>query len=66
MWQELDRQNEYFTFDPLDQRSLNDTLSQIVTIASRLKEMDDKGRAAATMIALILGVFFLAAVLGHE
>ena len=56
----------YFTFDPLDQGSLNDTLSQIVTIASRLKEMDDKGRAAATMIALILGVFFLAAVLGHE
>lgn len=49
----------YFTFDPFDQGSLHEAMTRVVGVASKLKDLEDKGKAAAAMIMLFLGLGFL-------
>jgi len=55
----------YFTYDPFDQKSLNETLLHAKSIASNLKESEDKAKAAAILVLFLLGLGFLGA-LGGE
>ena len=57
----------YFTYDPLDQRTLDEMVSRVQEIASAFKENEDKAKAAFTVIALILGgILFFGALSGDS
>jgi len=49
----------YGTFDPLSEESLDDMMLHVEDLAIRVKEFADKEKAAAGIIAGILGVLFL-------
>ena len=51
----------YAKFNPLSQESLDSIVAKIHSIATTLKESDDKGKAIGTFIMLILGIAFLGA-----
>ena len=56
----------YFTFDPFDQSSLQEAMNRIIGVASQLKEQEDKGKAAAVLIMLFLGLGFFGAAFGKK
>lgn len=51
----------YATFDPLDQKTLNEMVLKVQSLASFIKESDDKGKAVAFLIMAFLGLGFFGA-----
>lgn len=51
----------YHTFDPFSRESLDEAMKRLVAVGSELKEQEDKGRAAAFLIMLFLGLGFFGA-----
>lgn len=56
----------YFTYDPLDQNTLNEMVNKVQEIASAFKENEDKAKAAFTVVALILGGILLFGALSKD
>ena len=56
----------YFTFDPITRESLKEMMVRVHKTAIELKEVEDKGKAAAFIVASLLGLLVLGSVLGKK
>jgi hypothetical protein len=56
----------YFTFDPITRESLKEMMERVHKTAVELKEVEDKGKAAAFIVVSLLGVLFLGSILGGK
>jgi len=57
---------DYYTFDPLDENTLNRAIQRAYKIGTDIKKADDVGKVIATLLLLLLAGFLLSEMIEKE